>query len=56
MDKVAWTNIKRSIIGMYFIMTTFVSVGLGDYYPVNDVERLVGAFVLLLGTATFSYF
>ena len=36
-------------------MTSLTTVGFGDYYPKNDHERLVGAFVLLTGVASFSY-
>ena len=32
------------------------TVGFGDYYPVSDFERLVWAFLMLCGVATFSYF
>lgn len=40
---------------MYFTFTTLSTVGFGDYYPKSDMERLVGAFVLLSGVAVFSY-
>ena len=40
---------------MYFTFTTLSTVGFGDYYPKNDTERFVGAFVLLGGVAVFSY-
>lgn len=43
------------ITSTYFAFTTLSTVGLGDYYPVSDLERLVGSFFLLLGVATFSY-
>ena len=35
-------------------MTSLSTVGFGDYYPVSDFERLVGAFILLFGVALFS--
>lgn len=40
---------------MYFTFTTLTTVGFGDLYPKNDLERSVGAFFLLAGVATFSY-
>lgn len=47
---------RRSLTAMYFSFTTLSTVGFGDLYPVSDIERLSGAFVLLFGVATFSYF
>ena len=40
---------------MYFAFTTLSTVGFGDYYPVSNTERLVGAFGMLFGVALFSY-
>lgn len=47
--------IRKSLISLYFAFTSLSTVGFGDYYPINDHERLVGAFVLLVGVASFSY-
>ena len=30
-------------------------MGFGDYYPVSDLERVIGSVVLLFGVAMFSY-
>lgn len=46
---------KEAIVATYFAFTSLSTVGFGDYYPVSDVERLSGAFVLLFGVAIFSY-
>lgn len=46
---------KRTITAIYFTFTTLSTVGFGDFYPKNDIERLIGSFVLLGGVATFSY-
>lgn len=46
---------QRTITSFYFTFTTLSTVGFGDYYPKNDIERLFGSFVLLGGVATFSY-
>ena len=43
------TPIKRSLTLMYFALTTLTTIGLGDYYPLSDTERLVGSFFLLFG-------
>ena len=43
------------MISIYFAFTSLSTVGFGDYYPVSSLERLVCAFVLLIGVAMFSY-
>jgi len=48
----AYTN---SVIGLYFGFTTLSTVGFGDYAPRSNIERAIGAFVLLYGVAIFSY-
>ena len=40
---------------MYFAFTSFTTVGFGDFYPVSDLERVVGAIMLLFGVAIFSF-
>ena len=40
---------------MYFAFTTLSTIGLGDFHPVSNTERLVGSFVILIGVAMFSY-
>jgi len=47
---------EKAIIVTYFAFTTLSTVGFGDYYPKSEVERLVGAFLLLFGVAIFSLF
>ena len=49
------SSLRRVLIALYFAFTTLSTTGLGDYYPVSDIERLVGAFILLIGVAIFSY-
>ena len=46
---------RRVLIALYYAFTTRSTAGLGDFYPVSDIERLVGAFLLLIGVAIFSY-
>lgn len=38
----------------YFAFTSLSTVGFGDYTPRSDLERGVGAFMLLSGVAIFS--
>lgn len=40
---------------MYFMMTSLSTVGFGDYYPINNLERLFGSIILLSGVTVFSY-
>jgi len=39
----------RAITLQYFAFTTISTVGLGDYHPIADRERILGAFFLLFG-------
>ena len=41
---------------VYFLMTSLTTVGLGDYHPVQNIEYVVGAFMLLFGVLIFSNF
>lgn len=42
-------------VAVYFAFTSLSTVGFGDYHPRGDIERVVGAFLLLFGVAIFSY-
>ena len=44
----------KTLAAMYFAMTSLSTIGFGDMYPVNDLERLLGSFMLLCGVAVFS--
>ena len=39
----------------YFMFTTLSTVGLGDYHPVNNMERIIGAIILIFGVSITSY-
>ena len=54
-DILDFSDQKRAIVASYFAFTTLSTTGFGDYYPVSNIERVVGSFVLLFGIATFSY-
>jgi hypothetical protein len=41
---------------LYFAFTSLSTVGFGDINPRSNIERLLGAFMLLLGVAIFSVF
>ena len=43
------------LTNLYFTFTSLSTVGFGDYYPVNNEERLFASILLLSGVATFSY-
>jgi hypothetical protein len=40
---------------MYNILTTLATVGLGDYHPKADEERILTAILFLSGTSLFSF-
>lgn len=46
---------KRSLILLYFSTTTLSTVGFGDFSPINDVERVLTAIIMLIGVNCFSY-
>jgi len=37
------------------VFTTLTTVGLGDYYPVGNLERLFGIVMMFVGVLIFSY-
>ena len=47
--------VDKLIIMIYFAFTTLTTVGYGDYYAINEEERILFCFVLLFGTAVFSF-
>lgn len=55
-DVKSMSNLNKVLASTYFACTSLSTVGFGDYYPVSDVERLVGSFYMLFGVAIFSYF
>ena len=42
------------IISTYYACTSLSTVGFGDFTPRGNVERFLGAFILLFGVAIFS--
>jgi hypothetical protein len=49
------TLYRRVLISTYYAFTTLSTIGLGDFYPVSNTERLVSSFLMLGGVATFSF-
>lgn len=45
---------QKLLQSFYFALTTLSTVGFGDFYPKSDLERILGAFVILFGVALFS--
>ena len=43
------------IISTYFSLTSLTTVGLGDYRPVNNIERIICVMIILFGVSIFSY-
>lgn len=39
----------------YYTFTTLSTVGLGDYHPRSNAERVLCAIILLVGSTMFSY-
>ena len=49
-----YTAGEITVIVMYFAFSSLSTVGLGDYHPRSDFERLCCSFILLFGVAIFS--
>ena len=49
------SQMQQIIIITYFSFTSLSTVGLGDYSPRSDYERLLCSIILLFGVAIFSY-
>ena len=45
----------RWLVALYYSFTSLSTIGLGDFNPRSDSERLVCSFLLLFGVAVFSY-
>lgn len=46
---------KKAVANCYFVLTTFATVGFGDYVPITDEERSIVIVMMLCGVAFFSY-
>ena len=45
---------ETMILILYFTFTSLSTVGLGDFHPIGNFERLACAIILMLGVAVFS--
>ena len=55
-DFVDKTGTEKTIIAMYYALTSLSTTGFGDLYPQNNLERFLCSFMLLGGVTIFSYF
>ena len=49
------SNYQKTIALMYFIFTTISTVGLGDFHPKSNSERVICSFVMLFGVMITSF-
>ena len=45
----------KVITNTYFSLTTLSTIGIGDYYPTSNSERLICAFIFVFGVLTTTY-
>ena len=48
------THTDQFIVSLYFSLTMLSTVGYGDMYPLSNLERAVGVFLMMVGVAVFS--
>ena len=48
-------NYTIYIASLYFIWTTLFTVGYGDIYPVNNIERIFSILLMMFGILIYSY-
>ena len=53
--EVFYEGTDRWIVALYYSFTSLSTIGLGDFNPRSDSERLVCSFILLFGVAVFAY-
>lgn len=49
------TQTNQMLLVIYFIFTTLSSVGFGDMYPRNDIERVLCTLILVSGVIMFEW-
>lgn len=54
-DLIDKSYISTIITMTYFAFTTLSTVGLGDFHPRGDIERMIGAIIMLFGVIVTSY-
>ena len=48
------TIFEQFVISCYFAITTFSTVGYGDYFPITINEKIFGSIIMLTGVTIFS--
>ena len=48
-------NFKKALVVTYFALTSLSTIGLGDYRPVSNYERIFVAMIILFGVMIFSF-
>jgi len=54
-NKDQFSNYDNTISLTYFAFTTLTTVGLGDYHPFSNNERILCSFIMLFGVTCTSY-
>ena len=49
------TDFENLWIVVYFMFTSLSTVGIGDFNPKSEIERIMMTFILLVGVTCFSY-
>ncbi|CAE7703789.1 unnamed protein product [Symbiodinium pilosum] len=49
------TNGKKYVAALYWVFTTMTTVGYGDIYPMNNIERVFAVGVMIFGATVFGY-
>jgi voltage-gated potassium channel len=46
-------NITTASDAVWYLIVTMSTVGYGDFYPVTDIGRIIGAFIIVVGVGVF---
>ncbi|CAE7240911.1 KCNH6 [Symbiodinium sp. CCMP2456] len=49
------TNAKKYVAALYWVFTTMTTVGYGDIFPMNNIERVFAVGVMIFGATVFGY-
>lgn len=55
-ENVPGANITNSSDALWYVIETISTVGYGDKYPVSNIGRVVGSFIILVGVGIFGTF
>lgn len=47
--------LSQQVIILYFSLTSLSTIGLGDYHPITNEERVICTILFLIGVILFSY-